>query len=418
MKISAKYLHLSLFLLLIYSTVNSQQLTVDTKKIEALIDQWNSMHNKHNPEGFENIFDDHLLMYYAERMPKSKAKLLKKLLFVRNPDYEQRISSDIKYTLHTNGLVKCEFTKEIRKDEEWIAGPMYLLVGFKRHGYWVIGEGDPQLDKQLGFVPELGEPMSVEILSASSQPRHTRVESAAPNLNPEVTGTRILVPIDNILIYALVIFLGTGVFFIFFRDKISTGKIGLSSRRQTPQVPLSDENTIVSYDDDFISYDEPTVSDVITQDLRSSSAESYQVIENRLKQEAFKTHLLRLFDPMSFTRSENKDANAFGPQLAANVYPMLDLQYHDRKGAPVNLRVRSMYHEDKSQINLRADELAEVDAFTYVVVGLGGPPDCPHELFLIPGNEVKNPMSKSEMKSYRRSRNDVFIFNRTLQKLQ
>ena len=38
---------------------------------------------------------------------------MKKLLFVRNPEYKQRINSDIKYTFHENGIVKCDFTKEV-----------------------------------------------------------------------------------------------------------------------------------------------------------------------------------------------------------------------------------------------------------------------------------------------------------------
>ena len=134
MKELYRYLIITATMMFLGFPLIGQQLTVNTQKIESLIGQWNSIHNNANIEGFENIYDDHLL-FYSEHVNRSKATLLKKLLFVRNPGYRQRIGTEIKYTLHTNGVVKCEFTKEVLRNTGWDPEPMYLLVGYKNRGY-------------------------------------------------------------------------------------------------------------------------------------------------------------------------------------------------------------------------------------------------------------------------------------------
>src|SRR4051812_20672077 len=113
----SKYSLLSLLFTLLCLRTDGQQLSINTKKIDQLIAEWNYIHNEQLSERFQNVYDDELL-FYTENVPREKATLLKKLLFVRNPQYNQRIASDIKHSLYKNGIVKCEFTREISKNGE------------------------------------------------------------------------------------------------------------------------------------------------------------------------------------------------------------------------------------------------------------------------------------------------------------
>lgn len=410
----------------------AQPLTFNTKKIEILIDQWNSVHNRQDVQGFETLFDDHVL-FYAETMPRSKATLLKKLLFVRNPGYKQRIGDDIKYTLHRNGVVKCEFSKEQWKEGAWQPTPMYLLIGFKHQGYWIIGESDPATDKKFRFQPKIGEPLQVEIVAASNSLHH--------KVAPEATSmAKIQTPAEAddesgwpgaFFLFGLLAFLGTGFMIIMFRDRIPVDELRErfslygntvvsayrnrlktftwpADLRKTFRKPAVDESTEAWTDEPF-------------EETAPSSDEAYHVIEHSLKQDAFKKHVLKLFNPLSFTCLEVTDEKKSDDRNVLGPYPKLDVEYRGKKGVRARMQVLCVYAED-SAAGIEVPVVSEPEPTapqervpSYVVLGLAGPPECPDKLYLVPVEKLNTIGSKQDLLPMRRA--GMFVYDAASKRL-
>jgi hypothetical protein len=416
MSILSKYpIPLVLTMFLCFSATG-QQLSINTKKLDQLVDQWNTIHNDRNPEAFQNIYDDQLT-YYSEPMARSKAKLLKKLLFVRNPEYAQRINSDIKYTLHDNGVVKCEFTREALKKDGWESAPMYLLVGFKNHGYWIIGESDEQTDVQFGFIPRLVESPTVEVVSASISSRNATVSRdimAKADFKDSGLATTEMMFVRNFLLYLVIALLSTGALIVFLRDRLSP--------KSGPE-KLSDLNENVLIDDVMLEDDVVLGDDKLEMAYKESlqrknlPPESYQVIENHLKQLAFKGYVSKQFDPLFFIIQPSEETSTpAGPGFESNIYPKLLVRYHSTSGNPVDFVIRCIYCEDTGEeIRLLPVDQGRSGQL-YYAVGLGGPPDTPDELYLVPADQVTSEVvTKTELASFQKT--NVFFFNNTVQKL-
>lgn len=378
-----KYLTLSLLAIFFCFPTTGQQLTLNTKKIEALIDKWNLIHNQANVEGFDNIFDDQLL-FYSEHVSRSKATLLKKLLFVRNPGYQQRVTADIKYTLHTNGVVKCEFTKEVLRDGEWEGEPMYLLVGFKNSGYWIIGESDHRTDQQYGYKPKIGEAVDVEVVSASVNTDNQVLFSEVavnPTLSTPDTGGD-SISWGSLHIYLVIALLSAGVLIIFL------DRMGIKKEKELQA--LHEEEMML--EDDY---------DVIIPETKVPN-QPYQVIENHLKQKAFRDFLLKMFDPVFFKPKQTDDVS--------RVYQdqRIEFELTGQKGETPAFAVQYLYKEDTGdEINLFSE--TQLTGYReqrdlFFVLGIGGPPDTPNEIYLIPATNLKSEViSKDELKPFRRS---------------
>jgi hypothetical protein len=375
-----------------------QQLAVNTTKIEILIRQWNDLHNTRNLAVFENLYDDDVL-YYTERIPRTKATLLKKLFFVRNPGYEQRIASDIKYTFHTNGILLCEFTKEVSKGSDWEAHPMYLLVGYKKHGYWILGESDYETDQRLGYVLNIGQPENIEIIPASMHSRKIAPAIVTPSVD-NLSMIRGFFQYVNPM-YIILGLLGTAVFLI-VRDQ-------LEQKMTRRAMATSNEPAML---DDGPEVQEAAPESVIDTTTGKLPHQVYQMIEYYLKQNSFKQFLLKSFDPLSFTHPNLQEhVLPIGPDAGDFVNPRIDFQYHDRNNPPLNFSVQCVYREDNGDvIQLLPPELFknvegnDLTTSAYYIIGIGGPPICPDDLYLVPSSEVtSDSISKEFLKSFRKS---------------
>ncbi len=375
--------------------LNGQQLTVHTEKVEALIQKWDEAHNKVNPDAFPNLFDSQLV-YYAEHVSQAKATLLKKLLFVRNPAYKQKISKDIRYTLHKNGVVKCEFTREVFRNGEWEASPMYLLVGVRNQGYWIIGESDPRTDSQYGYKPEIGEALEVGIVSTGNpSSNHLLSEVSVSPTNTIKENTK-SVSYGNIHIYMVIALLGVGIFVIML-DRVAVKK---EKARQ-------EEHDLQMLEEEFVVVHEPKMPN-----------EAYQVIENNLKHNSFRDYLLKLFDPVFFTLRTSEETT--GQMLTPKVNNERKLLFNT-VDSENPLTVYYAYREDAgSDIKLFPPEVLTRNAASadvYYVIGIGGPPDSPDDIYLIPAPELKEEsVNKEFLKPFRKP--GSFFYNMAVSRLQ
>jgi hypothetical protein len=374
-------------------SVNGQYTAINTGWVEEVVALWNEAHNDRNVDQYGALLNEDVL-YYTERIPRAQAMLLKKLLFVRNPDYQQQIASAISYTMYSTGIVKCEFNKEVWKDAQWQTSKMYLLIGFKKHKYWILGESDYQTDNQAGYSPDIGEPEKVETVQLAmttipaSAVAPALSKSIATGLGRETTFLRgIAIPV-----YFILALISTAIILVVY------DKYGQRKANQQKSVEASEESATSS-----VAY-----------------APEHQAVDYHLKQKLFREHSLRLFDPSHFSYEVSPN-NPFPlhPDLQKTLNPPVTVTFHDKKHEPVLLSIQFIYRASTiDQFTLQENEVHEANQniLQYYVIGVGGAPHDPDDLYLLQSADVNgSPIGKEILNNYNKS--GFFYYDRTQGKL-
>src|SRR5215213_1117597 len=108
----AVMLALTVASLFYYQCGIAQQIGIDTDEIEPLVKKWNYAHNARSFETFQEVYD-RSVVFYAQKLSKSRCIAQKRKLFQEHRDFKQDIISDIRYTAFTSGVIKCDFQKEV-----------------------------------------------------------------------------------------------------------------------------------------------------------------------------------------------------------------------------------------------------------------------------------------------------------------
>jgi hypothetical protein len=131
-------------------------------EIKAIVYKWNEIHNTHNSIEFIDLYDTRVLFYGREIGLDSC--YAKKARFL-NSSFQQEIISPITLTYFSSGTVKCDFTKQTTfktKVNQYIC---YLLIKNIRGTYKITGESDVISDQNKRVQLYLGN----EILSPSAK---------------------------------------------------------------------------------------------------------------------------------------------------------------------------------------------------------------------------------------------------------
>lgn len=393
----------------IYIAGVSQQIGIDTDEIESLVDEWNFANNNRNLHSFEKVYGDRVL-FYAQDVSKSKAIALKQKLFREKPWFRQRIVTEISFKPYSTGVVKCDFTKEVFEKTHWKKYPAYILVSYHNRHYEIVGESDYATDRASKHKPDLGEPIvfekPVEIpdtsdldslpesfsdpslvdiepdRSADEEQATTPVEDLPPMFSDLSSLGVITIPKGYIVI--LIGMLGLGGLMIFIADSVQ-------SRKRRP-VRSPDKHD-----------------------------EAEHVVRDFKLQAGFEAFVITLFDPLYFRHRRPKMEHVFagkggeperGPDF---VFDFIQKDVHARFA----IKCQYYKHLAKNEVQLFNAELLyqfrqfgedrELDV--YYVLGFGGRPDDPNELFFLPAKAVKSEyINKAFLRQY--SKSGMFYYNK------
>jgi hypothetical protein len=454
-----------------------QQLVINTRNIDLLIEEWNIIHNARSLKGFSNVYDQKLL-FYGERMTRKKAIALKDQLFSSKPEFRQRITTEIKYSLHTTGIIKCEFIKEAWENSEWKPYSCYLLIGFKDSRFWIVGESDYVTDKTLGYILDIGEELQMEQIS---QKLATDTVSVAAPQDTNTAGSQVVTSDELVIrkeyIYMLVGLLIFGGIILFIGLSIaSRSRKKKKSRTASPTYaepvyeprqdyayeprpaveyeakpvtndyfktrqkekfspeiekaarPLEPEKIQVQPPAQLVSEINPdppvTIgqrSQPIVQDDLGVNEEPYHIIESHLKQSAFRDYIISLFEVSKFAFRKPKNQSSY-PENGDDLEPLLEFYSTTEPGEP-NFAVQTIYTEDtgEGQIKLFSEASHQfINQFAgefdlYYLIGVGGPPEKPNGIYLIPAQKLTNHViSKESLKTFRKSGMFVYYHGKLL----
>jgi len=388
----------------------SQHIDVDTKEIESIIDEWNFANNNRSLSSFENVYGEQLL-FYARDLSRSEVIALKQQMFQKIPGFKQKISTMITYTPYTSGVIKCDFIKEVLENARWRPYPSYLLVSYEDNRYRIVGESDYAMDRTVGYNLEIGEPIKFEglattpdpfskdSLGAYSSPGNGTGDSIFESLQnddllslfpPLASMGTVTIPKGYIII--LVAFLAVGGLTIFIADSVQSGK-----RKKKRGVSLG------------------------------KSREADTVIEEFKTQSVFEAFVITLFDPLFFQHRRPKAERIYAGKVSEGESgPDLEFDFK-RKETHAQFAIKCLYLKSFGRRELKLssprqeqalrdfEEDTEMDL--YYVIGIGGTPDDPNELFLVPLDVFRGGfINRERLNPYRKS--GMFFYNRTAQRLQ
>lgn len=408
MKNSGSYrFALFLIIFLAFDTTSlAQGIGIETKDIEAVIREWNYANNSRNVQSFKNVYARQLL-FYTQDVSELKAIQLKQQLFRLKPAFRQRIITGITYTPYTSGLIKCDFTKEVFETTRWKEYPSYLLVSFQDNRYEIVGESDIPTDKVLKYTLDIGEPMTFENVAttdsfqtdshAARKSFSAVADAANSSLKSDETTSMFSkfgeVTIPKGYIYILIGLLTLGGLMIFAADAARSRK-----RHSLPSGAM-----------------------IKTQD------EAELVVRDFKMQSVFEDFVVTLFDPLYFLNRRPKSERVYAGKIP-NDEPMPDFIFEfNQKDVHAHFAIKCQYYKDvaKNEVHLfPADVVRGFRQFeeekgidVYYVLGFGGAPDDPKELFLLPAKSIQDEyVTKSELRRY--SKSGMFYYNSKTERIQ
>lgn len=404
--VSRKFCLLLLVLLAGGRTGHAQLMSIDTREIESVIDEWMFANNGRNLESFRRVYADELL-FYTQKVSEKRAIELKQQLFQLKPYFTQRIITPITYTPYTSGVIKCEFTREVFEKNYWKKYPSYLLVSYEGSEYRIVGESDVATDRVLKYSLEIGEPMTFEdraTLVDTTTADSTELASASGRVLDSVKSFLSIDQINTVLpdmsamgvvtvpkgyIYVLIGILTIGGLMIFIADSAQSRK---RVRRGTAM---------------------------------TKNDEAERVVRDFKMQSVFESFVITLFDPLYFQYKRPKQQRVYAGNPQAS-QPAPDLIFEFRqKETEVRFAILCRYykHIAKNEVQIMSLEFRrgllkyESDLDLYYVLGFGGTPDDPKELYFIPAAEVDSDyITKASLRQY--SKSGMFYYNRRTGRIQ
>lgn len=391
------------FFMAMHYAAQSQHIGIDTIAIKALIQEWNFANNTRSVETFENVYGDRLL-FYTQDVSEAEAIALKQKLFRAKPGFRQTIVSGIRFTPYTSGVIKCDFIKDVWERSGWRKYPSYLLVSFQNNRYEIVGESDDATDRILKYDLNIGEPMRFESVTAEQTDKEmdssvmatdtrasagsaTRVISAPIRLPGALSSMFSMgaVTVPKVYVFFLVGFLVFGALLIFIRDSIESGK-----RKKGVVREIGDE-----------------ADDVIAEFKMQS---------------VFEAFVVTLFDPLFFRHRRPAAERVYAGKVSeGDSGPDLEFDYRN-KDIHARFAIKCLYYRRWNAKELEISHLSrefeeESDMALYYVLGIGGAPDDPRELYLVPSEAPgRHPVTRESLRPFVKS--GMFYFNRSTGRLQ
>ena len=408
MKISGSKVFAIFFILALSAqyTSEAQDFGIDTKDIEPVIREWNFANNNRNIESFRNVYGERLL-FYTQDISEEKAIQLKQQLFRLKPNFQQRIITEITYTPYTSGVIKCDFTKEVFETTRWKKYPSYLLLSYDDNRYQIVGESDNATDRVLKFALDIGAPMEFQEVADADTPDSTSTTVAATRATA-LDSLKSRLNIDGVS--------------SMFSDISAMGAVTIPKGYIFILIGLLAVGGLIIFAADSVQSTKRTTEGAILQ--RQDEAE--KVVQDFKMQSVFEDFVITLFDPLYFRYKRPKAERVYaGSAHELEAKPDLIFEFN-QKDMDARFAIKCQYykHVAKNEVQLfSADALQgfrrfdEKEMDVYYVLGFGGTPDDPEELFFLPAKAIgEEYVTKGALRSF--SKSGMFYYNSKTGRIQ
>ncbi|MEO5601167.1 MAG: hypothetical protein ABIR06_09585 [Cyclobacteriaceae bacterium] len=389
-----------LFLTLLSLWSTAQNFELDTREIKDLVKKWNYANNWRSEETFQSIYNEEMI-FYTEKISRTRCISLKEKLFLEHPEFKQKIISDPVFTPYTSGIIKSDFQKEVFQNGVWRKYQAYLLISYEDNQYIISGESDLQTDKTLKYTLEIGEPMDIPLSeqtafendSTSYSDSVADIQSGSEESTPlndvyeeVLSEEQVLIP--KKYLYFLIGFLALTALVVIF-----------SRHGRTRNNRLQNTNT-----------------------LTEGHKESLMLKGDK----GFEGFVVSLFDPHFFTLNiQSRQKVLAGNGREHDEIPQLEFEFRNKDTMAKfvveciyipsisSLKTLNIFGTDMKRFDIQKGQSMDV----YIIIGLAGESDNPKEIYLIKTSDVTEArITYSDLQPFRKF--GMFYYNSAAERLQ
>lgn len=325
----------------------AQERVIDLKDVYTVVDLWTEALNQKDLTTLSGLYADEVI-FYAKKLPKASCLGIKRKRLRSSRYFHQEIPKKPLVKVYDSGIIRASFVKEITSGEEVKSYDAYLLLKTIDGELRIVGESDLIADGEANFVPDVGKELKISLLSES------RLRVGAPVEDGEE---------QWLLNEDLVTWLGAGallgvIYFIF--RWVRKGRSG-------------DKKLMLG---DLKRHDDP----IKAQKALDDGYAFEQFIVSRFNQQYFK---LQDWTP---------DKTSSGVYAKSSMNPDLHFEFRFQnyvKHFAVECKYRKSLFNGKfelkpGQVKNYRRYSQEKNIPVYIVLGVGGVPKAPNELFVLP----------------------------------
>lgn len=113
-----------------------------------LVIKWNDLHNTRNESGWLDLYAPDV-KFYGMNLSPDECLAKKEALFVKYPNFYQRIDSELNFDKINDDLISVSFVKEARTNSKTMAYPSYLTFKRSNTSWEIVEESDLITDENL-----------------------------------------------------------------------------------------------------------------------------------------------------------------------------------------------------------------------------------------------------------------------------
>ncbi len=370
-----------LLTLLIFFTFSISSFANDDAKLHALVTEWNQLHNSFDVSAFSKLYADHLF-FYGRKKDKQEC-IAQKEKFMKL-SYSQQIIGPVVIHYHENGIAKTDFTKKVvykNRSNQYFS---YLLFKKINNDWMIVGESDTQTDEWIGSSPGLGK---------------------------KVSGT-------NYTLNFIIGIISIGGSLILFKRHRKR------KEEEKPNILEQDISELLASFKTINNFQDPLLSNTGTKTYGTDNIPS-----SEQKGKDFEKYVVERFNKTFFTLKEWR-----GDKFHNGIYPISstlpDLEYHflsnnDSIFFAVECKWRTaIYNNELEWANDRQlDTYKQFESANntpvFVIIGIGGKPSNPNEIYCIPLRDINsNTIKSTSLKQYKRYAKGDFALNTSLMILE
>lgn len=347
----------------------AQELQVEVAAVKNLISEWNKAHTASTVQTLSLLYSE-TVNFYGASLDRSKCISIKRAALEKQKDFAQMISNEQVLSGYSSGVIRCDFVKTVSRNNRTVNYQAYLIVKQFGGDYFIVGESDLITDKNIKNEPDLGEKVAIKEVM-SNVIKKADGESKVPSDASKLT------PFGDLKLILLVGSLALGL----------TGILVLSKRKRKSIASRTIKNITKDHD-------------------AADSVEKGLVFEKFIVQQF---DIYKGYFTLLDWRSDKFHRGVF-PKSSQN--PDLVYQYKHKdfvRTFAVECKYRSRAFNGSIQI-MDKNNYKTYEAFhrnempVYIALGIGGEPNNPTEMYLIPFQQVKLEMYYNELSKYRKPR--------------
>lgn len=358
--------------------------TLSASKLNDAIIQktliWNKLNTEQNLRDLGKMYPESVVGYGVK---SSTAKFMeaKAKFFKWSESFTQTIVSDFIIKRYKGGQIVCEFEKQITFKGKTKNYPSYLVYEKQAGDYLIIEEGDAITDANTGHKLQLGELKSVDSVALS-----------------DIRTT----PMTLIVVIGIAVILLLGFLAYFYRN----------SHQKTKRMFQIHQEQAGANGNQSQGTSQNAKTEVRSeQDIQKEKGDEFEKFVRR----SFNTEY---FETIHWTSDKGVD----GVYARSNQNPDLVMQLNLNEGSyrfAVECKWRTKLSGDNEVEICRSDQLDRYKTYgrknrmeVFIALGVGGKPEYPEKLYIIPLREVRHHRVKSYfLQNYYKEPGKPFYYN-------